>query len=145
MNPNAYTARTTLADVLLRKGELEAAKTEYERLRDQRKISYVGLYDLGRIYVRTGEPREGYKAIKIAMRRASAGIERLREPLRTERQNLVVSMNLALVDALVVQGRYAQAREVLAESSSEQAPALLRLLDTDPEAYREQVVNGDFY
>ena len=145
LNPNAYTARTTLADVLLRKGELEAAKTEYERLRDQRKISYVGLYDLGRIYVRTGEPREGYKAIKIAMRRASAGIERLREPLRTERQNLVVSMNLALVDALVVQGRYAQAREVLAESSSEQAPALLRLLDTDPEAYREQVVNGDFY
>jgi hypothetical protein len=79
------------------------------------------------------------------MRQASAGIESLREPLRTERQNLVVSMNLALVDALVVQGRYAQAREVLAESSSEQAPALLRLLDTDPEAYREQVVNGDFY
>jgi hypothetical protein len=54
-------------------------------------------------------------------------------------------MNLALADALVVRGRYAQAREVLAGSSSEQAPALLQLLDTDPEAYREQVVNSDIY
>lgn len=145
LNPNAYTSRTALAGVLLRKGELEEARTEYERLRDQRKISYEGLYDLGRIYVRTGEPREGYKAINTARRQASADMESLGKPLRTERQKLVESMNLALADALVVQGRYAQAREVLAGSSSEQAPALLQLLDTDPEAYREQVVNSDIY
>ncbi len=145
LNPNAYTSRTALAGVLLRKGELEEARTEYERLRDQRKISYEGLYDLGRIYVRTGEPREGYKAINTARRQASADMESLGKPLRTQREKLVESMNLALADALVVQGRYAQAREVLAGSSSEQAPALLQLLDTDPEAYREQVVNSDIY
>jgi hypothetical protein len=69
----------------------------------------------------------------------------LRKPLRTERRTLLASMNLALADALVVQGRYAQAREILLRSSSEQAPALLQLLDTDPEAYREQVVNSDVY
>lgn len=145
LNPNAYTARTALADVLLRKGELQEAKAEYEKLWDQRKISYEGLYDLGRIYVRTGEPKEGYKAIYTARRQASADMESLGRPLRRERQKLVGSMNLALADALVVQGRYVQAREVLAGSASEQAPALLRLLDTDPEAYREQVVNSDIY
>ena len=145
LNPNAYTARSALADVLLRKGELEKAKTEYEKLQDQRKISYEGLYNLGRIYVRTGEPREGYRAINTAKRQASAGMGRLGKPLRAERQQLVRSMNLALADALVVQGRYDRAREILAASPSEQAPALLQLLDTDPEAYREQVVNSDIY
>jgi predicted Zn-dependent protease len=145
LNPNSYTARTALADTLLNKGELEEAKTQYERLKDQKKISYEGLYNLGRIYVRTGEPREGYKAINTARRQASVGMESLGRPLRMERRKLLGSMNLALADALVVQGRYAQAREVLGRSSSEQAPALLQLLDTDPEAYREQVVNSDVY
>ena len=145
LNPNSYTARTALAGVLLKKGELEEAKTQYEKLREQREISYEGLYNLGRIYVRTGEPRAGYKAINIARRQASAGMESLGRPLRTERRKLLGSMNLALADALVVQGRYAQAREVLVGSSSEQAPALLQLLDTDPQAYREQVVNSDVY
>jgi tetratricopeptide (TPR) repeat protein len=145
LNPNSYTARTALAGVLLKKGELEEAKTQYEKLKDQKKISYEGLYNLGRIYVRTGEPGEGYKAINIARRQASAGMKSLRKPLRTERRKLLGSMNLALADALVVQGRYAQAREVLVRSSSEQAPALLQLLDTDPQAYREQVVNSDVY
>jgi predicted Zn-dependent protease len=145
LNPNAYTARTALADTLLNKGELEEAKIQYERLKEQKKISYEGLYNLGRIYVRTGEPREGYKAINTARRQASAGMKSLGKPLRTERRKLLGSMNLALADALVVQGRYAQAREVLIRSSSEQAPALLQLLDTDPQAYREQVVNSDIY
>jgi tetratricopeptide (TPR) repeat protein len=145
LNPNSYTARTALAGVLLKKGELEEAKTQYEKLREQREISYEGLYNLGRIYVRTGEPGEGYKAINIARRQASAGMKSLGKPLRTERRKLLGSMNLALADALVVQGRYAQAREVLVRSSSEQAPALLQLLDTDPQAYREQVVNSDVY
>ena len=145
LNPNAYTARTALAGVLLRTGQLEEAKTEYEKLREQRKISYEGLYDLGRIYVRTGEPREGYKTISTARRQASAGLASLVKPLRVERRKLLVSMNLARADALVVQGRYARAREILTRSSSEQAPSLLQLLDTDPEAYREQVLNSDVY
>ena len=54
-------------------------------------------------------------------------------------------MELAIADALVVQGRYGEAREVIAESSSEQAPALLHLLNSDPEAYRESVVLSGIY
>jgi len=145
LNPNAYTARTALASLLLRTGQLDEAKTEYETLREQGEISYEGLYDLGRIYVRTGEPGEGYEAITTARRQASADLAGLVRPLRVERRQLLVSMNLALADALVVQGRYAQAREILVQSPSEQAPSLLQLLDTDPEAYREQVLNSDVY
>ncbi len=142
LNPNAYAARSGLAELLLKKGNLEGAKREYEVIEEAGEISYTELYDLGRIYVRTGEPREGYKAIKVAQRKASSDIEDLGRPLKAQ---LVESMKLDLADALVVQGRYAQAREVLAESSSERAPALLWLLHTNPEAYREQALNNDIY
>jgi hypothetical protein len=46
---------------------------------------------------------------------------------------------------MVVAGRKAPAREILSNSPSEQAPSLLQLLRSDPEAYREQVVNSDIY
>jgi hypothetical protein len=54
-------------------------------------------------------------------------------------------MDLDIADALVVQGRYGQAREILEQSPSEQAPGLLSLLNSDPGAYREQVINSDIY
>jgi hypothetical protein len=54
-------------------------------------------------------------------------------------------MELAKADALVVQGRYDEARQVISQSSSEQAPALLQLLNSDPEAYRESVVLSEIY
>src|ERR671916_465457 len=98
-DPNNYLLYLLMANL-----QLEEAKTAYEKLQDQRKISYEGLYNLGRIYVRTGEPWEGYRAINSAKRQASAGMGRLGKPLRAERQQLVGSMNLALADALVVQG-----------------------------------------
>ncbi len=143
LNPNAYAARSDLAEVLLERGNLEEAKREYEEVEEVGEISYTGLYDLGRIYVRTGEPGEGYKAIKKAQRQASADIESLEGPLRAQRERFVASMDLDLADAQVVQGNYARASKIIAESSSEQAPALLRLLETDPGTYREQVVNSD--
>jgi hypothetical protein len=54
-------------------------------------------------------------------------------------------MDLATADAFVVQGRYWQARRILARSPSAQAPGLLELLNQDPAAYREQVINSDIY
>jgi primosomal protein N' len=62
-----------------------------------------------------------------------------------QQQKLIASMQLAIADALVVQGRYAKAREIIAQSSSPQAPALLQLLNSDPEAYRESVVTSAIY
>jgi tetratricopeptide (TPR) repeat protein len=145
LNPKATAASEALAQALVRKGDLGAAKEEYEKLREEGTISYQGLYDLGRIYVRTGKPGEGLEAIQHAQRRAEAGLDELEGPLRTQQQELIESMELAKADALVVQGRYDEAREVISESSSEQAPALLQLLNSDPEAYRESVVLSEIY
>jgi tetratricopeptide (TPR) repeat protein len=145
LNPKATAAREALAQTLIRKGDLGAAKEEYEKLREEGAISYQGLYDLGRIYVRTGKPGEGLEAIQHAQRRAEAGLDELEGPLRTQQQELIESMELAKADALVVQGRYDEARQVISQSSSEQAPALLELLNSDPEAYRESVVLSEIY
>ena len=145
LNPNNTSASSALAQVLVEKGDLEEAKKEYEKLREQDEISFQGLYDLGRIYVRTGEPRKGYETIRLARRNASAGLEILVGPQQAQREELIESMDLALADALVVQGNYARAREIIAGSSSDQAPALLQLLDADPEGYRESVVNSGIY
>jgi tetratricopeptide (TPR) repeat protein len=145
LNPNATAASNALAQALMRKGDLGAAKEVYEELEAEKRISFMGLYDLGRIYVRTGEPGEGLEAIKRAKREAKTGLDKLEGPLKAQRQQLIESMELAIADALVVQGRYGEAREIIAGSSSAQAPALLQLLNSSPEAYREAAVSSEIY
>jgi Tfp pilus assembly protein PilF len=143
LNPNAVSAKSSLAQTLARQGKLQEAKEMYEVLEEEKNITYRDLYDLGRIQVRTGEPQEGVKNIRRARRQAVAELNRTRT-LAGERQ-LLVSMDLATADAFVVQGRYGQARRILARSPSEQAPGLLELLNLDPAAYREQVINSGIY
>ena len=143
LNPNAVSARGSLAQALARQGKLREAGEEYEVLEEENNITYRDRYDLGRIQVRTGEPQEGVKNIRRARRQAAAELKRPRTPVG-ERQ-LLVSMDLATADAFVVQGRYGQARRILAQSPSEQAPGLLELLNVDPGAYREQVINSGIY
>jgi tetratricopeptide (TPR) repeat protein len=143
LNPNAVSATSSLAQTLARQGKLQKAKEKYEVLEEEKNITYQDRYDLGRIQVRTGEPQEGVKNIRRARRRAAAELKRSRIPAG-ERQ-LLVSMDLATADAFVVQGRYWQARRILARSPSAQAPGLLELLNQDPAAYREQVINSDIY
>ena len=145
LNPKETDVREALAQTLIEEGKLGEARDEYEKLKEQKKISYQGLYDLGRIYVRTGRPEEGLRDIKRAKQRAEAELDKLKEPLRFQQQKLIESMQLAIADALVVQGRYAQAREILAQSASPHAPALLQLLNSDPDAYRESVVTSAIY
>jgi tetratricopeptide (TPR) repeat protein len=145
LNPKASIARSGLAQSLIRQDKLEEARKEYERLDKERQISYQGLYDLGRIYVRTGKPEQGIKAINRAKRMASRDLESLDEPLKEQRRDLIESMELALADALVVEGNYGRALRVISESPSEQAPALYELLSSDPEAYRESVVDSEIY
>jgi tetratricopeptide (TPR) repeat protein len=145
LNPEDSTVREALARALIQQGELGEAREEYERLREEGRISFQGLYDLGRIYVRTGAPEEGLQTIKRAKRKAESDLGELEGPLEAERRQLIESMQLAIADALVVQGRYEEAREIIAQSSSEQAPALLQLLNSNPEAYRESVLTGEIY
>lgn len=146
INPNATEATASLAQVLLRRGDLEGAKRQYEKLREMEKISARDLYDLGRIYVRTGEPGKGVQTLLATKRRALAGLGNLNNASEWEqRMEFIESINLAIADALVVQRRYAEAREIVAWSSSEQAPAILTLLDSDPEMYRDSVLNSEIY
>ena len=143
LNPNAVSASSSLAQILTRQGKLQEAKEKYEALEEETSITYQDRYDLGRIQVRTGEPLEGVKNIKRARRMAAAELNRPRTQVR--QRQLLVSMDLATADAFVVQGRYGQARKILAQSPSEQAPGLLELLNLDPAAYREQVINSGIY
>jgi tetratricopeptide (TPR) repeat protein len=143
LNPNAVGASSFLAQTLAMQGKLGEAKAVYEALEEQHSITYQDRYDLGRIQVRTGEPLEGVKNIKRARRLAAAELNWSRRPL--QQRQLLVSMDLATADAFVVQGRHGQARRILAQSPSEQAPSLLELLNSDPAAYREQVITSDIY
>jgi len=145
LNPNATSASIYMAQTLIGQDRLQEAKEEYLKLEREDRISYDALYNLGRIEIRTGEAEEGLRDIKAARRQARSGLEELEGPLRRQREELLRGMDLAFADALVVAGRESQAREILSNSPSEQAPSLLRLLDSDPDAYREQVVNSDVY
>lgn len=133
----------TLAQARTRAGDLEGARREYEKLVEFEKIPPRGLFNLGKIYVRTGDPEKGVETLQKAQRRASVNLERSGESRRAEREAFLMSVDLALVDALVVEGRYDEARTALQESGSEQAPAILELLNTDPEVYRETVLNSE--
>jgi cytochrome c-type biogenesis protein CcmH/NrfG len=141
LNPNAVQARSSLARTLMRQGKLQEARSEFETLKKEKSANYQDLYDLGRIQARTGEAQEGVKNIKRARRMVEA--DRARGPQAERQKQLLVSMDLATADTLVVAGRIGQAKRILAESPSEQAPGLLELLNSDPEAYREQVINSD--
>lgn len=145
LNPNAVSARSSLARSLARQGKLREAREEYEALEEEKSATYQDLYDLGRIQVRTGEAADGVKNIKRARRMAAGEQNRSRGPDTERQKQLLVSMDLATADALVVQGRYGQAGKILSQSPSEQAPSLLELLNSDPAAYREQVITSDIY
>jgi tetratricopeptide (TPR) repeat protein len=145
LNPKATIASINMAQIFTVQGRLQEAKEEYLKLEREDRISFQALYDLGRIEVRTGQAEEGLRNIKKARRQARSELDELQEPLKTQRQRLLISMDLAVADAMAVAGREEGARKVLESSPSEQAPSLLQLLESDPEAYREQVVNSDIY
>lgn len=145
LNPREPSVGTLLAQALIRKGDLEEAREEFEKLERSGDITFGGLYDLGRIYVRTGEPAKGVDSIRRAKGKAAAELDELEGAAKMEREELIRSMDLALADALVVQGKYTAARKILEESPSGQAPALLELLNADPEGYRQSVVDSEIY
>ena len=133
----------TLAQARTRVGDLEGAKRDYERLVELDRITARGLFNLGKIYVRTGEPERGVETLQQAKQVVSASLRGGDDARRQQREAFSRSVDLALVDALVVEGRYDEARTALQNSDSEQAPAILELLNTDPESYRETVLESE--
>ncbi len=141
-NPYSAAAISRLGYALLNAGDLEGAKTQYEQLRERGKISLKDLYTLGKIQVQLEEPEEAIKIFEEAREMAGERLESLDESQRAERQTFIESLDLAVADALVVQGSYDEAREVLFQSEAEQASAVLALLNEDPESYRESVLDA---
>ena len=144
-NPNSTPVSTYLAQSLLRQGKLEEARRVYEDLRGEDQLSYEGFYNLGRIYLRSGEPEKGIRTLEQARQLARLGMEDMEPSEKSQRKEFVESINLSIADALVVEGQYEEAREIVAGSDSDQAAAILALLDNDPELYRESVKNSEIY
>lgn len=145
LNPFGGLGTEGLAQALLRQDELEEAGTAYQRIADMGDLGTMGYYNLGRIQVRTGDPEEGTRNINRAIRRAERELRTMNGEARQSQMDLIESMNLAAADGLVVQSRYNAAYQILAESTSNQAPALLQLISTDPEGYRDSVIDSDVY
>lgn len=145
LNPKATVASSSLAQALARAGDLEGAKREYEKLEEARKITAQGLYDLGRIYVRTGEPEKGVKAINVAQRKTEASLEGLDGTAKSQVEDSLDTMQLSIVEARTVQKKYDKARRVAANSDAEQAPGILEILKTNPRYYRESVKDSELY
>jgi pentatricopeptide repeat protein len=146
-NPNATIISNSLAQSLLRQGEYEEAARVYERMREDGQVTAENLYNLGRIYVRNGKPIEGRQTLQEARQLARKNIRNMPEGSaeRAQAEELMESINLSIADALIVQGRYDGAYQVVANSSSDQAPAILALLESDPEMYRQSIQNGEIY
>jgi tetratricopeptide (TPR) repeat protein len=139
-NPHATAVVSRLAEVLLSAGDREGAKAQYEWLREYKKISPKELYTLGEIQTRLGKPEEAIRTFEDA--REGTGVLEPSDQSEAQRQDFTESLDLATADALVVQGSYDKAREVLTQSSGEQASTVLALLNEDPEGYRESVLNA---
>ena len=140
-NPYSAAAISRLGYALLNAGDLEGARAQYELLRERGKISLQDLYTLGKIQVQLQEPEEAIETFEETREMAGDRLEFLDESQRTERETFIESLDLAVADALVVQGSYAEAREVLSQSEAEQASAVFALLNEDPESYRESVLS----
>ena len=133
-----------LAGSLIRIGDLEGAKREYEKLAERNEMQLGDLYTLGRIYSRTGEPERALGTLRGAREAAISALEQAPEgPRKDKLGTFVDSVDLAIVDALVIEGRYDEARLILEESDAEQAPAIIELLYTNPEEYRESVLDRE--
>ena len=132
-----------LAKALIRTGDLEGAKREYQKLLRLGRVDLQSLYNLGRIYARTGEPEKALGTLRGAREAATSALEKVSGSQKEQLETFVDSVDLAIVDALVIERRYDEARAVLEDTDAEQAPAIIELLYVDPEGYRESVLNRE--
>jgi tetratricopeptide (TPR) repeat protein len=147
-NPHAATVVSRLGEALLSAGtsteNLEEARAQYEWLQQERgRIPLKDLYTLGKIQTRLGEPEEAIETFESAKERAGTEPEEsLDESRQDQRRAFLDSLDLAIADALVVQGSFDEARAYLAQSEAEQALTILALLEEDPVSYRQSVFDA---
>lgn len=140
-NPHSTEISSQLARTLMQLEDYDGARERYEWLARTGRISLQDRFNLGRVYVRTGDPEQAVRAFQMVKRQGRASLAYLDPQQRASQIQFLESVDLAIADALVVQRRYGEARQVLEESPAEQAPAILDLIQTDPEGYRESVLD----
>ena len=145
LNPRDTTSREGLASAYMSAGRLEKAKNQYEKMRRMGGLSAEQLYDLGRLQVRTGEAGQGVETLRKAKRLAESELERMSGQDRQQQMEFLRSLELSIADALVVDRRYAEARQALLGSEADQATTILSLIGSDPEGYRQTVIDSDVY
>lgn len=145
LNPNSKLVADALAQSLLSQGKYQEAEQVYERMQEEGRASAEDLYTLGRIYIRDGEPEQGLQALERARSRAEISLENSRPAGRAGEGELLESIDLSVADALVIQGQYDEAYQIVAASSSDQSPAILALLESDPGLYRQSIQNSEIY
>ena len=145
LNPRDSTSREGLAAAYMSAGNLEEARSQYEEMQRTGGLSIDQVYDLGRIQVRTGEAGEGVKTLREARRSAEAELDGMSGQDYQQQVEFIQSVELAIADALVVDGRYNAARQVLLGSEADQAATILSLINSDPEGYRRTVIDSDVY
>jgi tetratricopeptide (TPR) repeat protein len=141
-NPHATAVVSRLGEALLSSGDLEGAKAQYEWLQERGKIPLKDLYTLGKTQIRLGEPETAIETFEKAKQRAGTELKTSDQQQQEQRRAFLDSLDLAIADALVVQGLYIEARDYLSQSDAEQAPVILTLLDEDPEGYRKSVLDA---
>lgn len=141
--PNATNVRSVYATALARSGEVEAAKKEYRVLAESGRSTLQDSYNLGRIQARTDEPDAALRTLREARETARERADKSEGQRKNQVEIFLQSVDLAIADAHVVKGDYASAIEELDQSESPQAPAILELLRTDPEKYRQTVLDSE--
>ncbi len=145
LNPRDSASSEGLAAAYMSAGKLEKAKNQYEKMRRMGSLSAEQLYDLGRLQVRTGEAGQGVKTLREAKRLAEAELESMSGQDSQQQMEFIRSLDLSIADALVVDRRYAEARQALTSSDADQAATILSLINSDPEGYRRTVIDSDVY
>jgi len=142
LNPRSTDARLGLAEAYVRTGELRQAVVQYEKLDSLEGLDSGQLYELGRLYTRTGEPEKGLAAIRRARDRAQRRVRGLEGRQRQRRLGFLRSFRLAIAEALVVERRYEEAYRVVSNTPTERSAARLDLISSDPEGYRLNLLNS---
>lgn len=141
--PKATNIQGFLATALAQSGDLDGAKREYEELADVDRITLQDRYTLGKIYARTSEPDKALETLQQAKEKAEKRRDQAKGPKKARMETFVQSVDLATADVYVAQQDYEGAIGVLEKSKSPQAPAIIELLKTDPELYRQQVLESE--
>src|SRR5215213_6538885 len=125
-------------------GDPEEAVKSYRKALERNPHAATVVSRLGEALLSAGTSTENLEEAKesAGTEPEESSDESADESRQDQRRAFLDSLDLAIADALVVQGSVEEARAYLAQSKAEQAPTVLALLNEDPVSYRESVLDA---